>query len=276
MTETPNFTIRFWGVRGSIPTPGPKTARYGGNTSCIEVRAGGHVFVIDGGTGVRDLGARLVKEKCRSVDLFFTHTHLDHISGIPFFQPAYLPAIQVRFWAGHLLPKTGIRDVLCDLMKAPLFPVPVGVFENCEFRDFECGEPVEPKPGVLFRSFSLNHPNRACGYRIEHRGRAVCIITDNEHVPGQLDEALVEFVRGAEVMIYDAMYTDEEFPHFVSWGHSTWQECLRVAKAAGVPRPVLFHHDPNHGDSVLDTIASKAEAMLPGALVAREGMVIEV
>jgi phosphoribosyl 1,2-cyclic phosphodiesterase len=274
MSEAEDFYVKFWGVRGSIPCPGPRTVRYGGNTTCFEIRCGDRLLVIDGGTGLRGLGSHLARERPAEIDLFFTHTHYDHVAGVPFFQPAYLPDITVNFWAGHLPAELSIKTVLCDMMMAPLFPVPLDVFLGCNYHDFACGTPLEPAPGVRLSTVALNHPNNACGYRIDFAGRSICIITDTEHREGRRDEAIVEFVRGADIMVYDSMFTDEEFPKFVTWGHSTWQEALRVAEAAGVRRTVLFHHDPNHDDDFLDRIAAAADARRPGTVAAMEGLVL--
>ena len=275
MTDS-DFWIKFWGVRGSIACPGTETVRYGGNTTCIEVKAGPNRFVIDGGTGLREYGNDLVHRPDRGsrVDIYLTHTHWDHIAGIPFFVPAYRKDMEVHFWAGHLAPDDTIRHVLMKQMLAPLFPVPINVFAGCHFHDYSCGAELDAGPGVRMTTCPLNHPNRACGYRIEYDGKSICIITDTEHVPGTLDRAIVEFVRDADIMVYDSMYTDEEFTKFVGWGHSTWQEALRVADAANVAVAVPFHHDPMHNDAFLDRQAEEAEAIRPGTVFAREGLVL--
>ena len=272
----PTFTVRFWGVRGSIASPGPQTARYGGNTSCLEVRCGDTRLILDAGTGIRPLGEALARQGPVDLDLLLTHSHFDHICGLPFFAPVFDPDSRVRLWAGHLPPDRRLRSVLRTMMSSPLFPVPVEIFRaDCAFRDFDCGEVLEPKPGVTVRTIPLNHPDRAVGYRIEFAGRSFCYITDTEHGGGDRDR-LVEFVREAEVMVYDSTYTDQEYSARIGWGHSTWQECLRVAEAAGVGRAVLVHHDPARTDDELDRIGAEAAAMRPGTLVAREGLELTV
>ncbi len=270
------FSVTFWGTRGSIACPGPSTVRYGGNTTCLEIRCGSDVVVIDGGTGMRPLGYKLVAEQRSQIDVLFTHTHFDHVVGVPFFKPAYFEDMHVTFWAGHLLPEATLRAILVDMMMPPLFPVPLHIFESCEYRDFAAGDRFTLRPGIEVSTCKLNHPNRATGYRIDYGGRAIAVITDTEHVAGELDRAIVDLVQGADVMIYDAMFTDEEFPRFKGWGHSTWQQCLRVADAAGVGRAVIFHHDPNHDDDFMDCIAKVADARRPGSLVAREGQTLTV
>ena len=272
MTDHDVFSIRFWGTRGSIAVPGPTTVQFGGNTTCFEIRCGREVLVIDGGSGLMGLGRKLLREGRRDVKIFFTHTHWDHICGIPFFAPAYAPDTQVHFYAGHLLPDSSLKAVLCNMMMAPLFPVPIEVFRSCRFNDFECGLVQEPVSGVTLRTCWLNHPNGACGYRIEHGTKSICIITDTEHRKGELDRTIVDFCRNADIMVYDAMFTDDEYERHVGWGHSTWQEAIRVADAAAVEKVVLFHHNPMNSDERMFAIEAAAAEVRPGTVAAREGM----
>jgi phosphoribosyl 1,2-cyclic phosphodiesterase len=273
--EDSDFFVRFWGVRGSIACPGAAWAAYGGNTSCLEIRCGRQLLIFDGGTGLRQLGEHLKREASIDADLLFTHSHLDHIAGIPFFSALFEPGNRFRMWAGHLVPERTLRDVICSMMAAPLFPVPIDIFTaETSYHDFTAGETLSPRPGVSIRTTALNHPNRATGYRIEFGGRSICYVTDTEHVPGKPDRNVIDLVRDTDIFIYDSTYTDEEFPRFVTWGHSTWQEGIRLANAAGAKTLVIFHHDPSHDDSIMDEIAAAAEQSRPGTLVAREGMVL--
>jgi phosphoribosyl 1,2-cyclic phosphodiesterase len=278
---TRNFSVRFWGVRGSIACSGPRTARYGGNTSCIEVRCGGRLLIFDAGTGLRYLGHTLTKEVPSSgpldADLFLTHTHFDHVAGLPFFKPFFDPKNRWRLWAGHLGEGMTLRRVLGEFMMAPLFPVPPQVFRaRMEYREFKAGETLTPGPGIALRTSALNHPDGATGYRIEFGGRALCYLTDTEHVPGAPDRNILELIKGADLVIYDSMYTDAEYDTYVGWGHSTWQEGVRLCRAAGAKRMVVFHHDPEHDDDMLDGIAREVAKELPGSVVARDGLVIEL
>jgi phosphoribosyl 1,2-cyclic phosphodiesterase len=270
------FTVCFWGVRGSIPVPGPNTVRYGGNTTCLEVRCGEHLIVFDAGTGLRELGRQLAKTSPVDLDLYLTHTHWDHIAGLPFFVPAFNPHSRIRLWAGHLPKGQSLGHVLVNLMMAPLFPVPLDVFRSsCTFNEYVCGETLHPAPGIVVRTGPLNHPNNACGYRVEFGGRVFALITDTEHKGEELDQNVLALARNADVMVYDAMYADDEYAQrYRGWGHSTWQHALRIADAAGVRTTVLFHHDPAHSDEALDRIAQEAERIRPGTLVAREGQTL--
>jgi phosphoribosyl 1,2-cyclic phosphodiesterase len=278
-----DFAVKFWGVRGSIACAGPQFVRYGGNTSCLEVTVGARRLIFDAGTGLRPLGDELNGGGKLDLDIFFTHTHFDHICGLTFFKPLFTSDNRVRLWAGHLAPILRLVDVVKQLMMAPLYPVTLDVFSaKVEFRDFRSGETLRPVPGVRLRTAPLNHPNGATGYRVEHDGKALCYITDTEHRGGPPDPTIVDLCRDAEVMIYDCSYTDAEYPSYRGWGHSTWQEGVRVADAANVGSLVVFHHDPSHDDAFMDDVERAAQAARPGVapngqprvIVAREGMVI--
>lgn len=275
MSNVDGFSLKFWGVRGSIACPGPDYVRYGGNTSCIEVRCGPHLLILDGGTGLRPLGRHLDAQGPVDAELLLTHTHLDHVSGLPFFSPAFKPKNRFRFWAGHLLPEHRVRDVLCDMMAPPLFPVPLEILKaDICYLDFKPRETLELRPGVVIHTAPLNHPNGATGYRVEYGGRSLCYVTDTEHVMGRPDESVLGLIKDADLVVYDSTYTDREFPRFAGWGHSTWEEGVRLCDRAGVKTLVIFHHDPNHSDAFMDGVAEAAEKARPGTLVAREGMVL--
>jgi len=268
-----SLSVTFWGVRGSIPCPGPATVRYGGNTPCLEVRAAGRLMIFDAGTGLMPLGNALAAAgKPVDADWYFTHTHFDHIQGIPFFSPLYDKRNSFRLWASHLAPEMTLKDVLSNMMQAPLFPIPIEIFgADVKFNDFDRMSTLEPAPGVRVRTTMLNHPNRATGYRVEVGGKSLCYVTDTEHVPGKPDENILGLIAGADLVIYDSTYTDDEYPGHVGWGHSTWQEGVRLVEKAGAKRLAIFHHDPSHDDTFMDRIAAAAAAARPGTIVAREG-----
>ena len=290
LSGDPAINLRFWGVRGSIACGGPDTVRYGGNTACIELRCGSRLVVLDAGTGLRPLGNALARAGTVDADLLLTHTHLDHCIGLPFFAPMFDARNRVRIWAGHLPPSTGIRDVLALMMAPPLFPVPPDIFRaDIAYCDFVAGASLRLPPtsaghgAVEVRTLPLAHPDGATGYRIEHAGRSACYLSDLEHQAAGPTPALVDFVRDADVVVYDAMYTDEQFEGRVGWGHSTWQAGMRLADAANAGSYIVFHHDPEHDDAQMDAIALQlararpgtAPSGLPRALVAREGMALQ-
>lgn len=272
------YKVKFWGVRGSIACPSPDHMAYGGNTSCVEISVNGHVFILDSGTGIRSLGRALLKRGVTSATLMLTHTHWDHINGFPFFAPAFTPDFQLRIMAGHLFGKPGgIHAVLANQMENPTFPVPLSAMRgSLSFQDFAAGETMEPAAGVVVRTGALRHPNGATGYRIEYKGASVCYVTDTEHLPGEPDENVLKLIAGADLVIYDCTYTDEEFPAKIGWGHSTWQEGVRLCRAAGVKKLAIFHHDPDHDDIFMAALEAEASRLWDGTMVARDGMELDM
>jgi phosphoribosyl 1,2-cyclic phosphodiesterase len=272
------FEVKFWGVRGSIACASPQHVMYGGNTSCIEVVVNGGRIILDAGTGLRMLGKEVMRQHARSGVLLLTHTHWDHVNGFPFFAPIYVPGWQFRVMAGHLSDRGGIREALASQMTTPMFPVPLQALRaEMSYEDFRYGDVLSDlQPGVVVRTAPLNHPNGATGYRIEYKGGAVAYITDTEHTPGKPDHNVLGLMEGADLAIYDSTYTDEEYPAKVGWGHSTWQEGVRLARQAGVKRLMVFHHDPDHTDDVMEKIESEVRDTWSNALVAREGMSITI
>ena len=268
--------LRFWGVRGSTPTPQLENLRYGGNTSCLELRLPDQPPVIfDAGSGLRNLGAALLKEaNGASLDLkvFLTHFHWDHIQGIPFFAPLYGPANRVAF---HSHSENGsIEEILQGQMARPYYPIEMSsVAARREFADL-VSRPVTFS-GVTVRPFPLNHPQGAVGYRIEYGKTAIVYATDLEHGHPQLDAVLRDYAANADLLIYDAQYTPEEYETHRHWGHSTWLEAIRTARDARVKRVLLFHHDPAHDDEFMDGMGDAARAEFAEAGPAQEGSVIE-
>jgi len=251
--------------------------RYGGNTSCVEVVIGDRVIILDAGTGVRLLGDCLMRRGRKDYLFLLSHTHWDHINGFPFFAPIYRPDVSIKVMTGHLCELGGIKKVLSSQMCQPTFPVPFEeLAAQLTFEDFRAGVSFSLGDDIHVRTAPLNHPGGATGYRIEHGGASLCYITDTEHVIGKPDETILNLIRGADLVIYDSTYTDDEYPTFAGWGHSTWQEGVRLGRMAEVGQLAIFHHDPSHDDSFMDGIARAAHKMWPRAFVAREGMMIEL
>jgi len=270
--------LHFWGVRGSLPTPGPSTLRYGGNTLCVEVRCGPHLLMLDAGSGAREFGKHLAAS-WTPVDaaVLLSHTHFDHVCGLPFFAPMFDPNARLRFWGGHLAPPDGVAKALLRGWQAPLMPNIDRAFRaNLTFQDFTPGDVLRLHPGLRVTTVLLNHPGNAVGYRIAWNGLSVCYITDTEHPAQGLDQNLVRFAAGTDIVIYDASFTDDEYKSRVGWGHSTWRAAADLADAAKVGQLVLFHHDPAHDDATMDAIGQAIKARRPGSLVAMEGMRLEV
>jgi phosphoribosyl 1,2-cyclic phosphodiesterase len=274
------FTIQFWGVRGSIACPGPETVRYGGNTPCIEMRVGSERLIFDGGTGLRVLGQSLLSQMPVKAHMFFTHSHWDHIQGVPFFVPAFAAGNCFHIYGTRSPDGKTIQQRLTEQMHHPNFPVPFQLMKaDFKFCDLKVGEVVDIGE-VTIENAKLNHPGEALGYRVNWRGYSAAYITDTEHFPDRLDENVLKLVDNADVMIYDATYTDEEYhskaTSKVGWGHSTWQEAVKVAKAANVKKLVIFHHDPLHNDDFLDRVGEEAAQQFPNTFMAREGWALQL
>jgi phosphoribosyl 1,2-cyclic phosphodiesterase len=278
MSSADDLLVRFWGVRGSTPSPGPHTVRYGGNTPCVEIRCGPAILIFDAGTGMRALGRCLMQEGgLLDADVFFSHLHLDHIIGLPFFAPLFAPGHRLRLWAGNLTPEHGLEEAVRRMMSPPLFPVEVEVCRAAiEYHDFRAGEVLAPRPGVTLRTAPLDHPDGATGYRLEFAGKAVAYLTDTATRPGGCEDAIVALARDADLMIFDCTYTEEEIAAHAGWGHSTWRDAVRLAEAAGAKTLCLFHHDPDHDDAFMDALAARANAARAGTIAAREGLTITV
>jgi phosphoribosyl 1,2-cyclic phosphodiesterase len=244
------------------------------------MQVGGERLIFDGGTGLRMLGESMLSQMPVSAHLFFTHSHWDHIQGFPFFVPAFVPGNHFNIYGLPAPNGATLKQRLHDQMLHPNFPVPLQIMQaNLQFYDLEVGESFHIGE-VSIETGKLNHPGEALGYRVGWHGLSAAYITDTEHFPDRLDEQVVHLAREADVLIIDATYSDEEYydPKMtkVGWGHSTWQEAIKVARAAKVKQLVLFHHDPSHDDDFLDGIAEQTTLAFPRTLLAREGLSIEL
>ena len=286
------LTLRFWGTRGSIPSPGAHTARYGGNTPCLEVRTGsGALLILDAGTGIRALGRALeaVADGAPVVaDLFLSHPHWDHIQGIPFFAPLYRRGNRLRVWSGaHAAPD--VRRQLHEQMSSPGFPVDFDALDAT----VEFGTLDGALTGKDFRveTIDLRHPGGSIGYKIEEGnagGAGLVYLSDNElgDAPGYESDPgwrrrLVAFARGASVLVHDAMYTAEEYAAHRGWGHSHDRQAVDLALEAGVRRLVLFHHDPDRSDREIDARVADCRALAEGRggleiMAAAEGLALTI
>ncbi|MEY9101665.1 phosphoribosyl 1,2-cyclic phosphodiesterase [Sinorhizobium fredii] len=271
------FRVKFWGVRGSLPVSGEQFLRYGGNTPCIEVRCGTEVLIFDAGSGLREAGLSLMSEGVSEFDVFFTHTHYDHIIGLPYFKPIYRCSSAVRFWSGHLHGKMSTAEMIDEFMRPPWFPVGPGICQaSLDTVDFRPGETLSPRKDVTVRTMSLVHPGGCVGYRVDWGGRAVALIYDTEHEPGILDPELLEFIAGADLMVYDCTYLESEMAAYRGYGHSTGIHGSRLAMAAGIPRLAMFHHDPSRSDAALAAMEQEVQAFFAGAFAARDHQVIDL
>jgi hypothetical protein len=288
--------VRFWGVRGSIPTPGSRTRRYGGNTSCVEVRVGDALLVFDAGTGLRELGVHLMRTRTSglTVHLFLSHPHWDHIQGFPFFGPAYVDSTTIFVYGPEGDEKN--YQLLSGQMSNAYFPVHFSdLGAKIVPRSFSGASPIVD--GVTVSSFGQRHPGGSLGFRLEHAGKSVVFATDSELDQLLLDPSraqqdrralrhlpavLVDTVRGADLLIADAQYTDEEYRQKAGWGHPSASTVVDLAVQAGVKRLAFTHHDPMHSDKDVDLIVleGQSRARAHGAKIdmfgAREGITLKI
>ena len=289
--------VKFWGVRGSIPTPGPATVRYGGNTSCVEVRVGKQIIILDGGTGLRLLGQELVAEFGRQpldLVLLLTHTHWDHIQGLPFFSGVHEPQNRVRI-LGYEGARRGLHTVLNGQMEDQFFPIPLPLnvtVEELEKFNFTLGQ-------VRVQAFRACHPGMCVGYRLTAFGTSIAFFPDNElyhaksrtrepqrpkGLAGKLsckqNQKLIRFLRNVDVLVMDTQYDREEYPEHVGWGHGCLDEVVNLALAAKVKKLFLFHHDPDHDDAKISRMTAHARKLVAAnnatlqVDAAREGLTI--
>jgi phosphoribosyl 1,2-cyclic phosphodiesterase len=261
MDDASAVTVRCWGTRGSIPSPGPTTVRYGGNTACFEVIHRGERLIFDAGSGIRPLGMEIVEKGPNAIHIFLTHFHWDHIQGFPFFPPLYDPEDQIKV-VGPKQKDIDVQNLFAGQMGPIYFPVPFNVvaatmeFQHLNEGSYEVGD-------AALDVIRVKHPSYVLGYRIRIGGQVICFIPDNE-IEGDIypvgpdwRQRLESFVEGADLLIHDAMYTEEEYAGRSGWGHSTFSQTLRLAEDAGVKRLLFFHHDPTRSDAELDTIVAK-------------------
>lgn len=275
---------------------GASFQKYGGHTSAVLVELDSHIVIFDAGTGLVDFASinlddegaldPTVFQKNRlkkPIHLFLSHVHTDHIFGLSSLQPLWDANTIVHLYAGTLLPYGGIEKVLSTFFSPPYFPVPFEQFPSKRiFYDFTPHDTILLSEGLQVRTYPLNHPNGAVGYRLETRGKSICYITDYEHMCShgsqapERDVGLLHFVQEADLLLYDSTYDDHSFEKYRGWGHSTWQEALKLANAAKVRTLALFHHDPNNNDDDLDNLQKQLRQLSPSHFFAQQGMIIEL
>jgi phosphoribosyl 1,2-cyclic phosphodiesterase len=271
--------VKFWGVRGSTPTPQAENLRYGGNTSCVEVRLGDRIFIFDCGTGFRILGHALEHEfgeRPFSAHVFVSHFHWDHIQGIPFFRPLYnSPNSQFFF---HSSARTrSLEQVMAEQMASPYFPVNLDQMRaRRDFCNIENGC-LDMEDGIRMKTAWLNHPQGCLGFRLEAQGKVLVYATDNEPGDAKFDRAVRKLAEGADLLIYDAQYLPEEYAaRRRGWGHSHWREAVNVVMESGAKELILYHHDPDHNDAVVDKVVIEARNFYPKVRAASEGLEIKL
>jgi len=262
--------IRFWGTRGTRPTPGRRTLRYGGNTTCLEVRGSAdQLLILDSGSGIAELGADLAQNGARDLHVLISHTHWDHIQGFPFFGPAFVPGTRVTV-VGPAGSIKSLQAAFADQMDPAYFPLRLDqVPAELEFIEVLPGQTLE-MAGMTVTPHELNHPIVTLGYRIQEGGRTLVFATDNELQPTDGTEpalglstpaavqSMVDWCRDADLLVHDAQYSQAEYPSHAGWGHSTFEDALTLAEAAGARQLAFFHHDPLHSDDQIDALVEEA------------------
>jgi len=269
------LSLRFWGVRGSIPISRPDSMGFGGNTPCIEVRVGERLFIIDAGSGIVPLGLELRDKGVRKIDILLSHLHHDHVMGLFFFKPFYNPDAEITIYCGNLDGETA-EAPLRRLFSPPLFPI---TFDDLpakvRFVGFKAGETLTFPDGLKVQTHPLVHPAGSTAYRFEADGRVAAVVTDVEHRnTGGPCEQLCGFLRDADLIVYDAMLCPSEYPSCRGWGHSTQSEGVALCERAHVGQMAAFHHHPAYTDEKLEELERMVAAMKPGSFLAREGQVV--
>ena len=302
------LSVRFWGVRGSIPCPGRTTVEFGGNTSCLEIRAGDRLMIVDLGTGVRPLGDWIMENEFKKgsmdMDVFITHTHWDHIMGFPMFTPIFIPGTKMRIRGPVSYNDDTLASIIGDQLSYRYWPVRqselAAKIEYLELKETT----LDLGGGLKVSTKYLNHPILCLGYRFEYQGKAIVTVYDHEPFrnlfpvdPGdpsyneeaalegeaaakEENERLIRFLNGADVLIHDTQFTAEEFEKHLGWGHSSYESAIATACQAKVKKLVLFHHDPNRTDAQLQSLAEKFQKDVSckydlQIIMAREGLTLE-
>jgi phosphoribosyl 1,2-cyclic phosphodiesterase len=306
-----SIRVRFWGVRGSVPCPGPNTVKYGGNTACLELRFGeeDRLVVIDAGTGIRELAAHIMKNDLPKgpikTELFLTHTHWDHIMGFPFFIPLFIPNTELKVFGPVTYEEDTLDKIVGGMLTYRYWPVRLTeLAAKIDYFNLKEGS-QDLGGGIWLTTKYLNHPTLVLGYRFEYRGKVLCTAYDTEPFRNVFDvepddpsydeeavkegamaaqeenDKVIHFIEGADILIHDAQYThNEHISSKLGWGHSSFEHAVNVAHKAGVKKLLLFHHDPDRSDEELSQIERKIQKSIVGktnleVMMAREGMTVE-
>lgn len=267
--------VFFWGTRGSLPMNTPDHRQFGGNTSCVSLTAGDSRIILDAGSGLIHAGAEFMAGKTREIDICFSHFHSDHICGLPFFKPFFDPSFTVRLHSFGINEAT-LHDAVDSYLSRPIFPITLADFQaEVQFIHHDEHEEIDIGAFTL-SSMPIPHPGGAHALKARAGGKTFVYATDTEHVPGTPNQDLIAFMRQADMAIYDCTFEDHEFEARRGWGHSTWQEGIRLAKAAEVKKFGIFHHEPERNDTQLLAIEKQAQADLPISLVTRDFLQLDI
>ncbi|MDA0268104.1 MAG: MBL fold metallo-hydrolase [Cyanobacteria bacterium] len=278
LPDKTGFTAQFWGVRGSIPTPGSDTVRYGGNTACVEVLAGNTRLIFDGGTGLRVLGKHLLHGQADiEAHLFFTHAHWDRIQGFPFFIPAFVPGNTFNIYGSPAPNGASIKQCLTDQMLRPNFFTPLQKMQaNMQFHNIHAGTVVPLEEGLTVETIALNRHTSALGFRVSWQGHSLVYATDTEPHSRELDQNLLYLAQDADLLIYDGTYADTAYHDLNSNASIAWETGINLVKEAAIKELILFHHNPAHDDDFLDRMEMEIRQHFGNVRLAREGMILQL
>jgi len=277
MTLQAGMSFKVWGSRGSIFAGGPERNVFGGDTTCFSIQADDRFLVIDAGSGLRALGHELMtcpEGPPAEIDLLLTHLHVDHICGLPFFAPLMSGKTKVRLWNSVYPDPETFRGALSRGLAPPIFPIDTTVWDTLEIRVPEAGARVSLGQDSMARAFPLNHPDGACGWSVNLKGKVVVIASDHEHGNPSIDAQVAYNARSCDLLVWDASYTEEELETRRGWGHSTWRQGLKLAEKVDVGRVLMTHHMPERTDDELLEMEREAQGISESTIFAREGLVI--
>ena len=272
------FEVTFWGTRGTLATPGHQFSKVGGNTNCTEVTCGDTTLIFDAGTGIRELGSKLTSlGKTANIHLMLTHAHYDHVEGIPFFAPFFNPNSKVNVTCGPLDGSGSTEETVRNLMRRPYFPVGPEVF-TCELNcvDLLSNDQFDVSDQIRVTTCPLVHPGGASAYRVDFNGKSFAVVTDTEHTPEKHNQDILRIIDGVDLFIYDSSLTDSELPDFAGYGHSTFEEGMRLCKEAGAKAFLAFHHMPFRTDQELEQFEQIIRDDNPQSGIARDGKSVKL
>lgn len=272
-----SLSVSFWGTRGSFPCSGVYFTQYGGHTSCVTCEAEDQLIIFDAGSGLMSLSSYLSTQPYKVAHLFLTHFHLDHLLGFPFFPQNRNSDFELNLYCGTLKEYGGLEYNLRNFIKPPLFPFTLDDFTaSLKFHDIKSRTFLKITDRLQLHTMKLNHPNGSMGYKLNFKDKILCYITDTEYKLKTISQEFLNFINNAALVIFDTSYTDEEYPDFEGWGHSTWQEAIKICQSANVRQLAFFHHSPDHTDAKLGIIHQKALKRWSRVITAYDGLKIEI
>ena len=270
-----DLVVTFWGPRGTLSCSGKDYQEFGGHTACVSALWRDQLIIFDAGSGIYDLGRWILKQnRTLKISLFITHYHLDHIVGYPFFGPAWDKKFSVDVYGGNLEALGGVEHFFTKTLTHPLFPISLKIMPaQMNYHDIHAHQTIIINDELKIQSFAMNHPGGSLGYKLVTPKGNICYLTDHEHKLGEINTPLIQFAKNAKFAIYDSTYDDDVFTPKIGWGHSTWQEALKLQKLSNIEKIAIFHHDPSSTDTHLRELEKKISHNTQ-AFVAKQGQIL--